>query len=147
MLLLIFFILGVYLWGLALTENLNVLPNPYSETTLIVPPSYSHILLQIESPTPLLAARYDMPLYTLLNGSNAVLTALGLIPIPLSFTVIWIIDSLWSCVMPENTLITPFSWNLIALLSKFSKTYYTLLLSKYIFVFIFLHKYLTSRFC
>ena len=124
-----------------------MLPAPKVDTTSMWPPSCSQILLQIERPTPLLVACFREPASTRLNGSNALATASLLMPIPVSLTVIWIVGSSYSTMMLENTLMTPDSWNFAALLSKFKRTYWTLLLSKYNFFLPFLQIYLICRFC
>ena len=109
--------------GLILIWNVNVVPNPNFETTLMSPPSYSQILLHIERPTPLLTDCLLDYLLILLNGSKAFYAASSLIPNPLSLTVISRKVSLPEPLqMFEKTLMIPVSWNFVALLSKFRMT-------------------------
>ena len=68
-------------------ENLNVLPFPTpGDSAQILPPCFSISLLHIDSPNPELCSCLDGS--ALKNSSKIFTTKSGLIPIPVSFTMI-----------------------------------------------------------
>ena len=105
-------------------ENVKLVPIPYTDSTEILPPSYSQSYLQIERPTPLLILVFIFSEVYPPNGSNILRRCSFVIPWPLSTTCTCMIVLLSSCLWTScETVISPTRWYLMAFDKILSKTY------------------------